>query len=80
MVRLLFRRLSGIGQNQIGRNHKARSRRLAPRVDGLETRNLMTGGTVVQSGVLGKCHAHVGRNQHHDRLRIKSTAAPRCST
>jgi Ca2+-binding RTX toxin-like protein len=52
-MRLAFGRQFGIGRaDQIGGRHKARSRRLEARVEGLESRNLMTGGSVVQTGGL----------------------------
>ena len=47
MTRSVFGRLFGIG-----RAHKSRSHRLAARVEGLEARALLTGGSVVQGGGL----------------------------
>ena len=47
MTSSVFGRLSGTG-----RAHNARSRRLEARVEGLEARNLLTGGNVVLSGAL----------------------------
>ncbi len=47
MTSSVFGRLFGIG-----RAHNARSRRLEARVEGLEARNLLTGGNVVLSGAL----------------------------
>jgi Ca2+-binding RTX toxin-like protein len=47
MKRSLFGRKSGIGRAQ-----QVRNRRIAARVEALESRNLLTGGSVVQSGGL----------------------------
>jgi hypothetical protein len=47
MMRPAFGRLFGIG-----RSHKSTLRRLEARVEGLEARSLLTGGSVVQSGGL----------------------------
>jgi Ca2+-binding RTX toxin-like protein len=54
MTRLsIFGRLFGLGlADQLGRDDKARSRRLEAMVEGLEGRQLLTGGSVVQSGAL----------------------------
>jgi hypothetical protein len=47
MMRSVFDRKFGIGRaDQVGRDHKSRSRRLEARVEGLESRNLMTAGSV----------------------------------
>jgi Ca2+-binding RTX toxin-like protein len=47
----LFGRQFGIVRaDRVGRNPKARPRRLEPSVDGLERRELLTGGAVAQSG------------------------------
>ncbi|MGP0063054.1 MAG: hypothetical protein ACLQGP_05550 [Isosphaeraceae bacterium] len=40
------------GANRSVRDRKARAYRLEPRVDGLENRDLMTGGSVTQTGAL----------------------------
>ena len=40
------------GRGRVGRDHKAKSRRLGLVVEDLESRNLMTAGSVVQSGGL----------------------------
>jgi hypothetical protein len=48
MMRSVFGRMFRIGRaDQVGRDHKAKSRRLEARVEGLERRNLMTTGSVV---------------------------------
>jgi len=53
MIWSICGRQFGIGRaEQIGRGHKTRSRRLEARVEGLESRNLMSGGSVVQNGGL----------------------------
>ena len=53
MTRSFFGGKLGVsGASQVGRNHKPASRRLGARVEGLESRSLMTGGSVVQSGGL----------------------------
>ncbi len=53
MMRSVFSRRPVIGwARPIGRGRKARSRRLEARVEGLERRNLMASGSVVQSGGL----------------------------
>ena len=50
MMRTVFSKMFRIGRaNQVGRDHSARLRRLQARVEGLETRNLMTAGTVAQT-------------------------------
>jgi Ca2+-binding RTX toxin-like protein len=49
----LSRALEIVGAKQLGRNQKARPRRLQPGVDSLERREVLTGGgSVVQSGLL----------------------------
>ncbi len=46
-------RVFGLGEaDQPGRDDKARTRRLEPRVEGLEGRQLLSGGSVVQNGAL----------------------------
>ena len=53
MMRSLFGGQLGIvGADRVGRDRKARSRRLQPSVDGLESRNLMSGsaGSISQVG------------------------------
>jgi Ca2+-binding RTX toxin-like protein len=53
MVQSFLSRTFGIvGAKQLGRNQKARPRRLQPGVDGLERREVLTGGSVVQMGAL----------------------------
>jgi Ca2+-binding RTX toxin-like protein len=48
MMRSVFGRNLGIGRSdQIGRDHKRRARQMEARVEGLESRNLMTAGSVV---------------------------------
>ncbi len=49
----IFVRVFGLGQaDQPGRDDRARSRRLEARVEGLEGRQLLTGGSVVQNWAL----------------------------
>jgi Ca2+-binding RTX toxin-like protein len=53
MMRSVFGRQFQIGwANRIGPAHRARSRRLDARLEVLEARSLMTGGSVVQTGGL----------------------------
>jgi Ca2+-binding RTX toxin-like protein len=53
MMRSVFSRRYGIDRaHPVNRDHKMRSRRLQALVECLESRDLMTGGSVVQSGAL----------------------------
>jgi hypothetical protein len=54
MRSVLWRKFGMSGSGRIGRDHKVRSRRLAARVEDLESRNLMTAGSVVQVGGLAE--------------------------
>jgi Ca2+-binding RTX toxin-like protein len=53
MTRSFFGRMFGIvGVGQVGRDRKARPRRLQPSVDGLERRDLLTGSVTLSAGVV----------------------------
>jgi Ca2+-binding RTX toxin-like protein len=51
-MRIILGQLFRMGPTDQAGANRARSRRLVARVEGLENRNLMTGGSVVQTGVL----------------------------
>jgi hypothetical protein len=53
MVRsFLSRTFDIVGLKQVGREHKARPRRLEPCVEGLESKKLLTGGVSLANGML----------------------------
>ena len=64
-MRSVFGRQFGIArEDRVGRNPKARSRRLMPNVDGLEHRNLMSGGgsVILSNGGVSVTPAPTGAN------------------